>query len=190
MSRLKTGLKIGLLIAGVLLTQVPIASADSRHGRREYGHVIHRIPRDFRPIKVGRESFFYGDGFFYRYTPRGYILVAPPVGAIVPILPEEHTTVLVQKTPYYVYEDTYYVTAPSGGYVVTAAPPVTEATQVPVTIEKKAPIDEYEIQIPNANGSYTLVVIRKTEKGFVGPQGEIYPEHPTVEQLKQMYAKK
>ena len=107
---------------------------------------------------------------------------------VVRVLPVGYRTVVVSDIPYYVYQDTYYVTGP-GGYVVTTPPPAIPPTTVMETVEEKKPIDSYEIHIPNANGSYTLVIIKKTEKGFIGPQGEFYPEHPTVEQLKAMYAK-
>lgn len=116
---------------------------------------------------------------------RGYIRYREP-RVVFTVLPPGHRTVIVRDTPYYVYENTYYVSSPQG-YVVTP-PPVIEEKIIPV--KEAEPINSYEIQIPNANGSYTLVVLKKTDKGFVGPQGEIYPEHPTVEQLKAMYAKK
>lgn len=45
------------------------------------------------------------------------------------------------------------------------------------------------INIPNSNGSYTQVTLRKSGSGYIGPQGEYYPEHPTVEQLKALYGK-
>ena len=164
---------------------------NNRHSR-QYGRVLHHIPRDYRTIRIGRDPYIYSDGFFYRHSPAGYILVVAPRGAVVPVLPRGHRTVIIQSTPYYVYEETYYVQGP-GGYVVAEPPPAATQvveTQIPVKVENKESIQEYEVHIPNANGSYTLVVLKKTEKGFVGPQGEIYPEHPTVEQLKDMYAKK
>lgn len=179
------------LSAIALLSTVAPASADY-HEHHRYGQVVHRTPRDYRIVVVGRDRYLYDSGCFYQYTPRGYTIVLPPHGAVVPVLPAGYRTVVIERRPYYVYDDVYYTTAPGGGYVVTDAPP---ANPVPVVEAapaetKPAPIDSYEIQIPNDNGSYTLVVIKKTEKGFVGPQGEIYREHPTVEQLRDMYAPK
>jgi len=44
------------------------------------------------------------------------------------------------------------------------------------------------INVPNSNGSYTSVPLTVASNGtFIGPQGEIYPTQPTVEQLRQMY---
>lgn len=45
------------------------------------------------------------------------------------------------------------------------------------------------INIPNERGGYTAVVLTRSGKGFVGPQGEFYFGHPTVEQLKILYGK-
>jgi hypothetical protein len=68
-----------------------------------------------------------------------------------------------------------------------AAPAVPAA---PAPDLAKAEIDSYEIHIPNDNGSFMLITLKKTDKGFIGPQGEFYSDHPTVEQLKQRYIKK
>ena len=115
-------------------------------------------------------------GYIFHHTAR-----------VIRVLPPGYRTLVVGSVVYYVHDGTYYVSSPEG-YVVTPAPAVVE---VKPEIPKEAqPIDSYEIQIPNANGSYTLVVLKKTDRGFLGPQGEFYPEHPTVEQLKQVYAKK
>ena len=50
--------------------------------------------------------------------------------------------------------------------------------------------DKMEISISNGDGSYTSVTLRKTDKGFLGPQGEFYADHPTTDQLRERYIKK
>ncbi|MBN1354076.1 MAG: hypothetical protein JW994_05375 [Candidatus Omnitrophica bacterium] len=45
------------------------------------------------------------------------------------------------------------------------------------------------VNIPNSNGSYTSVTLRKYGNGYLGPQGEYYPAHPTVEDLSVLYGK-
>jgi hypothetical protein len=49
--------------------------------------------------------------------------------------------------------------------------------------------NEFTVNIPNDHGGYTAVVIKRSGNGFVGPQGEYYPEFPKVFQLKLMYGK-
>ena len=43
------------------------------------------------------------------------------------------------------------------------------------------------INIPNVNGSYTPVRLVKTDSGYIGPQGELYLNRPTVDQLRVLY---
>ena len=64
---------------------------------------------------------------------------------------------------------------------------VTSLTQVPVP-----PVDQqndFTVKIPNDHGGYTTLLIKRSGNGFTGPQGEFYPEFPTVSQLKMMYGK-
>jgi len=49
--------------------------------------------------------------------------------------------------------------------------------------------DQMTVNIPNDHGGYTPVVIKRTANGFIGPQGEFYPQFPKVSQLKVMYGK-
>ena len=177
------------------------------------GNVVHRLPPGYISLLAGGLAYLFCEGLFYQYTPAGYIVVQPPMGAVIPALPSGYTTVFVNGIPYYYYGYTYYTPAPNGYTVVTPpatimsppAMPVTTTAPVtatatpqpaPVNVSNVAakaeekPKDVFEIYIPNGNGSYTVVALRKTEKGFFGPQGEFYADHPTVDQLKEKYAKK
>ena len=49
--------------------------------------------------------------------------------------------------------------------------------------------DIVTVNVPNARGGYTPVKLVKTANGYLGPQGEFYPNHPTVAQLKGLYGK-
>jgi hypothetical protein len=52
-----------------------------------------------------------------------------------------------------------------------------------------APQKEFTVNVPNDHGGYTTVLIKRSGNGFVGPQGEYYPEFPKISQLKLMYGK-
>lgn len=137
------------------------------------------------------------------------------VGALVEALPPRHTTVIVGSEPYYYYDGTYFRPTP-GGYVVVPAPvarppvyvvpppapvvvatpaPVAVAAPAPVVVAAPAPVVEQAAQdplvvtvnIPTLRGTYAPVTLRRSGSGFVGPQGEYYPEFPKVEQLRLMY---
>ena len=80
------------------------------------------------------------------------------------------------------------------GQVVVAAPsiaPVASQAVAPSVPSQIIPVNNsLEISIPNGDGSYTSVTLTKTDKGFLGPQGEFYADHPTEDQLKTRYCKK
>ncbi|MBF0504523.1 MAG: hypothetical protein HQL14_05395 [Candidatus Omnitrophica bacterium] len=79
----------------------------------------------------------------------------------------------IQK-PVYEQPSPVIVAQPAG--VVVAQPPSEIDTQDSVTVN-----------VPNSNGSYTAVVLKRTGNGFVGPQGEFYTQVPSTQQLKLMY---
>jgi len=197
-----------ILILACLL-QPSLAFADGRGGHGGYGGHGRggSSALGIVAVSIAGASLLYSAGMFYRTTPAGYVVVPAPMGAVVPALPPGYTVAYMGGTPYYYYGNAYYAAAPNG-YVVTAPPaiaaPIAVASGVaPVQAPAPAPIsqqtiapasnepsDAVETYIPNGNGSFTVVTLRKTEKGFMGPQGEFYADHPTEDQLKSRYFKK
>jgi hypothetical protein len=49
--------------------------------------------------------------------------------------------------------------------------------------------DTVTVNVPNSNGGYTAVVLRRSGNGYVGPQGEYYDQVPSTAQLQAMYGK-
>ena len=82
--------------------------------------------------------------------------------------------------PYY-YSAPYYVSS-------TAYQPIV-INQVAASSADTSTDDVFTLNIPNDQGGYVGVVIKRSGNGFVGPQGEYYAEFPKVSQLKMMYAK-
>lgn len=195
-----------LMLGGLLIQPLPAHAAREGHiywGGGWRGGYVHRVGPGYFPVFVGESEYLYSDGLFYNYTPAGYILVEPPVGAVIPALPVGYTAVTVQQTPYYLYNGIYYTTAPSGYTVVQPPPavpapipvvpphvvaPTASAPEIPHATETIVN-DDYDIYVPNQDGTYTLVKLKKTDKGFVGPQGEVYAQHPTVKELEARYSK-
>ena len=69
-------------------------------------------------------------------------------------------------------------------------PVVVMPQSAPVTMQPQPQVqEESTINIPNSRGGYTSVTLRKAGTGYVGPQGEYYYEHPTVDQLRTLYGK-
>jgi len=63
------------------------------------------------------------------------------------------------------------------------SPPVTIPVPAPAPIQP----DQFTVNIPNVHGGYNAVVIRKSGEGFIGPDGEYYPEFPKIFQLQMKY---
>jgi hypothetical protein len=71
--------------------------------------------------------------------------------------------------------------------IESAPAPASQVTPAPAAVGDQ--LNEITVNIPNDHGGYTPVVIKRSGQGFIGPQGEFYPEFPKVTQLKVMYGK-
>ncbi|MFH1622764.1 MAG: hypothetical protein ABIA97_06595 [Candidatus Omnitrophota bacterium] len=101
-----------------------------------------------------------------------HIIVAYSSPRRMVVLPAHpvYVPVVISGEEYYYYNGAYYRRVPSG-YVVSNVP---EAREVIVNVA-------------NVNGTYTVVSLKKSGSGYIGPQGEYYPEFPSLEQLQVMY---
>lgn len=160
---------------------------------------------------VCQEAYAWGGGRGYHYYRNGRwyqhgwfwldtAVAALTIGALVENLPPRYTTVVYAGAPYYYADSFYYRPYQYGGYIVVPPPVVAQ----PVVVQQQVqPIetpaalmaqpqaaqvsDTVTVNIPNSKGGYTAVTLKKAGHGYIGPQGEYYSEHPTVEQLKTLY---
>ncbi|MBN1493649.1 MAG: hypothetical protein JW938_05820 [Candidatus Omnitrophica bacterium] len=154
---------------------------------RPYPRRVMSVPRPYKIVIVSGLKYYYHRGIFFRPGSSGFVSVRAPLGAVVSDLPPSCLTVCVNGSTYYTYDNVYY-SKKSRGFMVVSQPVVT----TPGRYEYKDyghNGDTVVIHIPNTNGSYMPVVITRSRKGYIGPQGELYPEHPTVEQLQVLYAR-
>jgi len=85
--------------------------------------VVRSLPRGYRTYHYHGGSYYYMHGIWYRHSGVSFVVVAPPLGIVVPILPPYYTTVWVGGIPYYYAGGIYYVWRPAmQGYVVSEAP--------------------------------------------------------------------
>ena len=70
--------------------------------------------------------------------------------------------------------------------VIVAQPAPVVVSQAPSTTYSG---DTVTVNVPNTNGGYTAVVLKRSGNGYVGPQGEYYDQIPTTAQLQAMYGK-
>lgn len=145
---------------------------------------LRALPPGYVTLRIADMTYYYLSGVYYQSTPSGYVVVTAPRGAVIRELPPWHRRIPYKETVYYFYNNTYYVQEPAGYTVVTPPPEV--VTTNPPAVE--APEKTVVVTVPNPNGSYIPVTLEKYSDGYKGPNGEFYPDYPTVDQLKAMYA--
>ena len=85
------------------------------------GYRINPLPYGHNRIFVNNTEYFFSNGYFYRPSCTGYVIVEAPIGAIVFTLPRLHQFVYWHGHPYYIVGDTYFRRQP-GGYIVVPNP--------------------------------------------------------------------
>jgi hypothetical protein len=85
------------------------------------GYRVNPLPHGHTRIFVNALEYYFYDGFFYRPSPGGYVVVESPMGAIIAALPRLHHIFHWHGEPYYVVGHTYYRKHPRG-YIVVPDP--------------------------------------------------------------------
>ncbi|WP_444943367.1 DUF6515 family protein [Microbulbifer sp. ZKSA006] len=104
----------------------------NRGPRISIGFIASVLPAGHVRVAVGGRPYFYQGGHFYRQGPRGYVVVAAPLGAAVASLPGSAVRVKVGRVTYFQYADTYYKWRPATRTYVVVAPPA--GAPVPVAV--------------------------------------------------------
>lgn len=138
---MKKQLKTRSVIAAVILTLVSegmILTADGmafdrrnalvrRPAIHRPGTVVTQLPAGHRPVLVGKKDYFYHGGNFFqqRSRRRDFVVVRPPLGAVVHDLPLGITTAVIAGATYFFLAEACYRPVPAGYMVVH--PPTIEA---------------------------------------------------------------
>ncbi len=169
-----------------------------------HGRCFDALPLAVATLIIAGATYYYGEGVYYQRMGRQYVVIPAPVGAVVTTIPAGFPPVIIDGVPYYTINGVTYMYTPYGYQVVPMPQPIVVQTvpavvAVPAqpapaaqgaTITAPAAADNsYTVNIPNSKGGYTPIVLKRSGNGFIGPQGEYYPEFPRIEQLKIMYAK-
>lgn len=97
------------------------------------GYATYNLPRGYYTSRYYGSPYYYHGGSWYRpYGPR-FVVVAPPIGIGISVLPPYYSTLWFGGSPYYYADDTYYTYRPERReYVVTEPPrgaPTAEPSQ-------------------------------------------------------------
>jgi hypothetical protein len=95
------------------------------------GYRVAALPAGAINISWGAGHFWYHGGVWFRPEGRRYVVVAPPIGVIVPVLPPAVVTLWAGPVPYYYANDVYYTAAPGGYQVVDPPPELSAAAAAP-----------------------------------------------------------
>jgi hypothetical protein len=93
------------------------------------GYVYGSLPLGAISVGFGGGNYFFHGGVWFRPTGGRYVVVTPPVGIYLPVLPPDYVTLWVGGAPYYYADGVYYGQATGQGYVVVAPPPGADVAQ-------------------------------------------------------------
>jgi hypothetical protein len=119
------------------------------------GYSVVALPQGSLAVSFrGGGRFFFNSGVWYQPAGPGYVVVRPPVGVVVPVLPPAYASVSIAGAPYYYANDVYYAAAP-GGYVVAQPPAEGALAQAPGGPPPSSPGNWYYCD--SAKGYYPYV---------------------------------
>ncbi len=95
------------------------------------GMVSRALPQGYVTFSVGNQPYYYYEGVYYEPGPSGYVVVTPPVGAVVSVLPPGVETLVANGTVYYYAGGAFYIQQPTGYAVVPPPLGVTVTTLPP-----------------------------------------------------------
>ncbi|MDO3378504.1 DUF6515 family protein [Geoalkalibacter halelectricus] len=91
------------------------------HRHQQSSRVVRELPRGHQRVVINQTSYYVHNHRYYTRAPGGYVLVAPPVGAVVATLPVGAVHLSIGGVFYARHDNVYYRPA-ARGYQVVRAP--------------------------------------------------------------------
>jgi hypothetical protein len=109
---------------------------DSRYNHGRYypqvGAVRPALPEGYRPYYRGGNRFYFSGGIWYAPHGPGFVVVRPPAGLVISVLPPYYSTVWIAGLPYYYANNVYYSWQPDqNGYTVVDPPDDADSPSAP-----------------------------------------------------------
>jgi hypothetical protein len=109
---------------------------DGRYHHDHYypqpGWAVRGLPLNSLSVVFGSGRLYFNAGVWYQPRGAGFVVITPPVGVVLPILPQAAVTLWVGGQPCYYANGVYYRPLPDQGYEVIEAP--ADASPVPPTV--------------------------------------------------------
>lgn len=132
------GLALTMMAVGVLADrphQVP-RSYDRSHYYPPRGRTFDHAPHGAIVVPHHTSPYYYHGGVWYRPSGSHFVVVTPPIGLVVPMLPPFYSTLWIGGYPYYYANGVYYAwRAQERGYEVTAPPKQSDVTMEAPALE-------------------------------------------------------
>jgi len=104
------------------------------------GMAVAALPRGAIHVEHAGGRYFFHAGVWYRPVGSRFVVIAPPFGIVVPMLPIDYVALQIGGRPYFYANGTYYVSTPGVGYTVVEPPPNAEMAQgVPLPVAPPMP---------------------------------------------------
>jgi hypothetical protein len=82
------------------------------------GAVVRSLPRNNQPVVVNNVNYHVADGVYYQQGPSGYVVVDPPPGVTVTVLPQGAVQTTVHGQVYFKAGNVYYRPAMQNGTTI------------------------------------------------------------------------
>jgi hypothetical protein len=151
------------------------------------GGFVAYLPDGYTTVIVGGTPYYFCGGYYFRPYSTGYVIVPAPVAAVATPAPQTQGT--GSGTQQQSSSITTEQTSPSSVQLqsLNTAGEEPKTASGAIAQPKPALKDTATINIPNSKGGFTPVKLVKHNNGYLGPQGEFYAGHPTVDQLRALY---
>jgi hypothetical protein len=104
---------------------------DNRYQHGQYypqrGAAFRSLPAERRQYEFHGEHYYFHGGAWYRQWGPNFLVVAPPIGIGIDLLPPYYTTVWLGGVPYYYADGAYYQWQPERRQYIVAQPPADAA---------------------------------------------------------------
>jgi hypothetical protein len=119
---------------------------DQRYNHGRYypavGTVRPSLGADYRAYYRGGRPYYFSGGIWYEPRGAGFVVVTPPPGIVVSVLPPYYSTVWFGGNPYYYADNVYYAWQPDqNGYAVVDPPDNADQPMPPPQSPQAAPDD-------------------------------------------------
>ncbi|HEY9194364.1 MAG TPA: DUF6515 family protein [Methyloversatilis sp.] len=97
------------------------------------GVIVPRLPREAHVVPHNDRNYYFSRGTWYRPLGHRFMVVTPPVGAFISVLPYGYLTFEIGGHPYYRYNDIYYERLGNGFVVIDPPEGVESAPPAPTS---------------------------------------------------------